>query len=59
MSTKTGRYRGLKPQQPLPSGVSYTKPIRFTLPTELAEKLESMPKRERDQLVRDALQARQ
>ena len=40
---------------PLPSGVRFTKPIRFTLPVELADQLESLPKAERDQLMRTAL----
>ena len=39
-------------------GLRYTKPIRFTLPLELADRLETMPKAQRDACVREALEQR-
>lgn len=39
----------------LPEGQRYTKLIRFTLPCELADKLEALPKADRDKLMIEAL----
>lgn len=41
--------------QPLPEGYRPTKAMRFTLPEALADRLEAMPKAERDELMRKAL----
>jgi hypothetical protein len=42
---------------PLPIGVRPTKAMRFTLPTALADKLESLPKQERDNLLKSFLES--
>ena len=40
----------------LPDDYRWTKPMRFTLPVELADKLENMPKKKRDELLTKALE---
>jgi hypothetical protein len=55
------QYRGLKPNpqnlgvEVLPEGIRATKAMRFTLPDELADQLETMSKMERDELMKKAL----
>jgi hypothetical protein len=58
---KNPRHRGLRPNpenlgvEVLPEGIRATKAMRFTLPDELADKLEAMNKIERDELMKKAL----
>jgi hypothetical protein len=42
-------------REPLPQGTRATKAMRFTLPDELADRLEAMTKAERDRLIQNAL----
>ena len=56
------RYRGLRPNpealghKPLPPGLRRTKAMRFTLPTDLADRLDAMTKAERDEAMRLGLE---